>query len=133
MRGGLHRPRETRHRLAREHRRQRPALRLPLFALDAQQPIAEARGQHAPLQRILAIVGSIFEQDVTDGRRLMDQQYLPDRKADRGNRFGEVLFAPAFERIALQGCEQLKQPQGLAVRFGRGRSKKLPLGHLSCH
>jgi hypothetical protein len=67
----------------------------------AQQACIQSRRQHPALQPILAIVGGVIQQDVSDGAGLMHRHHMPDRQSAGDDRHFEMLRGPALKRIAL--------------------------------
>jgi hypothetical protein len=119
---------EILHRLAREERGKRAALRAPLLALGRQQAVRQAVRQHASLQPVLFVIAGVFEQHAADGRRVADNRDRGDREpADHDGLF-EMRRGPGLERIAGENAQQRKQPERLSARGRHWRYEIIVVG-----
>ena len=118
-----HRGREGQYGLAREQRRQRTALKLPLIAFHRQQSVRQSCGKNTPLQPILLIVFGIGHKHAPDGGRLIDYRNAPDRQPRCHDRFLEMGCRPRFERVAREDAKQRNRTQGVLSRDRCRRAK----------
>src|SRR5262245_25650453 len=119
--GGFdHRSREGQHSLAREERRQRTELKLPLIAFHSEQPVCQSCRKHAPLQPILLIVLGVRHQHPPDGGWLIDYRNAAYRQSRRNDRFLEMGCSPRFERAAGKDPKQRNCPRACSLGIGAG-------------
>jgi hypothetical protein len=94
-----------------------------LLGFGGEQAVIEDRGKHAALQRILAIIAGVVEEDAANGAGLADDRDFSEHQAAGHDRLLEMRPCPRLERIVPERFQERDQPQGFGARHRRGRTE----------
>jgi len=93
-----------------------------LLAFSAKEAVAKSGRERPTLECVLAIIGGIVEQHVTNSWGVINEQNMCKRQIADDDRLFEVILCPAFDRIARERCNETKGPKRLWLGHRRRRA-----------
>ena len=96
---------------------------MPVLSVHGDEPVGHVRSQDTALDGAFAIGRLVFDENLTDGRRIADDRNARERKSAEHDRLFEMSPGPALKRVGPQRLQEGQWTEWPRLRCRRRRSK----------